>query len=179
MSESPGFALPMPDRFAEGPARTIDSSAVHSYWFGRRLWLNGVGRCVQALLLLAAGVFLLTQISSTPNLVVQIAITGGLMTLGGIAMLYRALGDFFGGLQVDFKTVRVRTGWKSCSFPWSRVERWSVIDHQPRLSVMPGITFWVTGRKEPIVITAGDVDEPTRRDIHELFRTIAYGKETA
>jgi hypothetical protein len=179
MSDSPGFALPMPERFAEIPARAVDSNAVHYYWFGRRLWLTGLGRCVQALLLLVAGIFLLTQITSTPNLVVQIALTGGLMTLGGIALLYRALGDFFGGLKVDFKNVRVRTGWKSCSFPWSRVDRWSVIDHKPRLAMMPGIAFWLTDRKEPITIAAGDLDEQSRRDIHELFRTIAYGKETA
>ncbi len=88
MPEPRGFALPMPDRFAEVPARAIDTSVVHTYWFGRRLWLNGMGRCVQALLLLAAGVFLLTQITSTPNLVVQIAITGSLMALGGLAMAF-------------------------------------------------------------------------------------------
>ncbi len=57
MSESAGFAIRLPDTVghADSPATNFDLSVAHSFWFGRRLWLNAAGLCVQAALLLAAG----------------------------------------------------------------------------------------------------------------------------
>lgn len=181
MSNTAGLAIPLhgPSRVANGHAATVDVNAVHYYWFGRRLWLAGLGKCVQALLLLAAGVFLLTQISSTPNLVVQIALTGSLLTAGGAAMLYRALGDFLAGMKVDRQWLKIRTGWKSVSVPWSKVEKWRIEDHVPKIAQLPCITLWLAEGLRPVTIASGNLDERSRSDIRELFQALAYSKESA
>lgn len=177
MYDSSDLALPTSERarVTDRPAKVVDVSAVHYFWFGRRLWLAGLGLCLQAALLIVAGVFLLTQMSATPNLVVQIAITGGLLTLGGVAVLWRALGDFMAGLKIDRKGVRVQLGWSRLFVPWSNIERWSV--NEPRLAQLPAITLWLARRKQPVVVTGAQADAAARHEIHEVLRAFAYGKE--
>jgi hypothetical protein len=177
MFDSSDLALPLSERVrATGrPARVVDVSAVHYFWFGRRLWLSGLGLCVQASLLLVSGVFLLTQMSSTPNLVVQIALTGALLTLCGIAMLWRAASDFMAGLRIDRKGVRVHLGWTRFFVPWQNIERWSV--NQPRIPELPAVTLWLNNKKQPVVVTGAQADESVRHEIQEVLRAFAYGKE--
>ncbi len=183
MAESAGYAIPVHGNAAavERSPQTveIDVNAVHSFWFGGRRLLAGIGTCVQASLLLVAGVFLLTQVSSTPNLAVQIAIVGGLLTIGGIALLFRSLGDFRAGLKVDATGLRARLGWSGFTVPWSRVERWSVGDHKRALGELPGITVWAAGMQRPFSIPDSHLDDKNRREIHHLFRVLACGKEVA
>jgi hypothetical protein len=179
MSESAGFAIRLPETVghANSPAANFDLSVAHSFWFGRRLWMNAAGLCVQAALLLAAGIFLLTQISSTPNLAVQIAITGGLLSLGGIAMLVRAVGDFLSGLKVDRHGVRVRMSGKGFAVPWTAVERWNMSPKERKLKELPGITVWVVGNKKPFTVPDGHLDPLSRFAIYHLFRALAHEKE--
>jgi hypothetical protein len=181
MSDSAGFAISMPDSAGVADSRLAisDVSAVHSFWFGRRLWPAAFGLGLQAALLLTAGVFLLTQIASTPNLAVQIALTGGLMTIGGIALLFRSLGTFRAGLKIDCKGVCARLGWRTISVPWSRVERWSVSEQELKLAQLPGIVVWVKGNKRLFAIPNGHLDNQSRHQIHQLFHILAYGKEAA
>lgn len=177
MFDSADVALPLSDQATatEHATRVVDVGAVHYFWFGRRLWMAGLGICVQATLLIVAGVFLLTQISSTPNLAVQIAITGGLLTLGGIAMLYRALGDFLAGLRIDRKGIRVQVGWRRSFLPWSKIERWNVDD--PHIPQLPAIVFWVVNKRQPVVVSGVQADAASRQQIREVLRAFAYGKE--
>jgi hypothetical protein len=183
MSNSAGFTIPVHsnanpvDRSAE--TVEVDVNAVHSFWFGRGRWLAGISMCVQGSVLLGAGVFLLTQISSTPNLVVQVALVGGLLTIGGIALLFRSLGDFRVGLKVDSTGLRARLGWSGFTVPWSRVERWSVSDRKRRLSELPGITIWGAGSQRLFTIPDGYLDDKNRREIRHVFRALAYEKEAA
>jgi hypothetical protein len=179
MSESAGFAIRLPDTVghANSPAADFDLSVAHSFWFGRRLWMSAVGLCVQAALLLAAGIFLLTQISSTPNLTVQIAITGALLTLGGLAMIVRALGDFLSGLKVDRQGLRVRMAGRGFAVPWTAVERWNMSPKERKLKELPGITVWVVGNKKPFTVPDGYLDPLSRFAIYHLFRALAHEKE--
>lgn len=177
MFDSSDLAIPMSERVrATGrPAKLVDVNAVHYFWFGRRLWLSGLGLCVQAALLLVSGMFLLTQMSSTPNLVVQIALTGTLLTLGGLAVLWRAASDFMAGLRIERKGVRVHLGWTRYFVPWQNIERWSV--SQPRIPELPAVTLWLSNKEQPVVVTGTQANEADCQEIQEVLRAFAYGKE--
>lgn len=177
MIDSTDLALPFGNRrqLTLPSAKYVDITVAHPFWFGRRLWMAGVGFILQGAALIAAGVFLLTQISATPNLVVQIALTGGLLTLGGIVILYRASGDFLAAMRIDRQGIRVHLGWRRMFIPWACVEAWSVQD--PMLEDLPAITIRVHKKSEPVVVTAAQADPVTRQDIQTVLRAFAFGKE--
>jgi hypothetical protein len=121
--------------------------------------------------------FLLSQISSTPNLAVQIEITGGLLCLGGVAMMLRALGELLSGLKVDRQGIRVRMNGKGFAVPWTAVERWNVSPKERKLKELPGITVWVVGNKKPFTVPDGNLDSRSRAAMYQLFRAFAQDKE--
>src|SRR5262245_34732939 len=98
MSNAAGYAVTLASsqlaqrRLAvtEAPSAEIDITAVHSFPFAPERWLSGAGRCIQGSLMIGVGGFLLTQVGSTPNLVVQIAIIGSLLIAGGLALIIRS-----------------------------------------------------------------------------------------
>ncbi len=177
MIDSTDLALPFGNRGQEmlPAAKYVDITVAHPFWFGRKLWTAGLGLVLQGAALIAAGVFLLTQMSSTPNLVVQIALTGSLLTLGGVAMLYRALGDFMAAMRIDRHGIRVHLGWQRMFIPWSCVEAWSV--QEPQLEDLPAVTIKVQKKSQPVVITAAQADRVTRQDIQAVLRAFAVSKQ--
>jgi hypothetical protein len=179
MSNSAGFAISVPDGFAKSQLRVIDLNAVHRFWFGRKLWLSAVSKFLQGSFLVAAGVFLLAQISTTPKLAAQIALTGGLMTVGGLVMYYFLLAGLISRMTVDSKGLRLRLGWTSVSVAWAQVERWDFSERRQAMPQMPGVTIWVKQRPRPLVIPDGHLSDETRGDIYQLLHAFAYGKQAA
>jgi hypothetical protein len=181
MSDMAGFAIRLPETAARDRSlvESIDLDAVHTFWLGRRMWTTCLGLAVQSALLLGAGVFLLTQISSTPNLVVQIALTGSLLSIGGLAMLAHAASVFLTRLTIDRSGLRARVGWSTFATPWSNVVRWSVTTRRRSIKELPGIRWWVEGSDGPVTIPDGYLDERSRPRILRLFVELAPGKEDA
>lgn len=145
MSESAGLYLPMsqgPAKSKAGLSREIDVTAEHCFSFARRRWAIGAGKIIQSGLMIASGVFLLTQIRSTPNLAIQIAIVGGLIAIGGAAIAVRSLRDFFGGVSISPAGVNVRFAIERYSLPWDQVEKWQVNELAADVAEMPAISFW-------------------------------------
>ena len=181
MSDQAGYAIPVHntagtiDRSPD--TQPVDITVPHSFWLGKQQWQTGVGRCVQASVMLGAGIFLLSQISSTPNLTVQMATVGGVFTLGGIAMLYYSLGDFCARLSIDDRGLKARLGWSGFSTEWSNVESWSVSDHKLALPELPAVKVWVSGSQKPLAIPGGHLDDKCRREIRRVFRALAFSKE--
>src|SRR5262249_43544904 len=132
MSHSVGLTPPQNDAdpaMERWPAtHEIDITVPHSYWLGKSQWLAGVSKSRQAGLLLAAGIFLLTQISETPNLSVQVGIVGTVLTLGGVALLVYAAGLLRAALTIDTTGVRARVGWTGFDVAWLSIERWAISD---------------------------------------------------
>lgn len=177
VTSRPELSIGTPDRFGERRPLGFAVNAGRSYWFGRRLWLSGLGHAAQGLALLTAGGFLLTQMFSMPNLLTQTALVAVLLVIGGLAMLYRAQGDFGASITFDFVNVRVRSAWHGHAFSWSQVERWCISEDRPPLATSPVVSFWLAGQSTPITLTAREVDETTRREICQWFRRIAYRRE--
>ena len=178
MSDTAGYAVTLPasqlrrSRLAvtEAHSTEVDITAVHSFAFAPERWLTGVGSCVQGSLMIGVGAFLLTQVSSTPNLAVQIAIVGTLLAAGGLAFIIRSYGDFFGGLTIDRQGVRARVGLKRFELPWSEVRQWRVDEHckMPELSC---IELWTKGESSQGVPggSLGHKDLHRARHILEAF----------
>ncbi len=181
MSDLAGFAIRLPETAARDASlvERIDLEAVHTFWLGRRMWATCAGLVVQSALLLGAGVFLLTQISSTPNLLVQIALTGSLLAIGGLAMLAHAASAFLTRLTIDRYGLRARVGWSTFATPWTNVVRWSVGTRKRSINELPGIRWWVVGSDSPMTIPDGYLDEHSRPRILRLFMELAPGKEDA
>src|SRR5262245_43950676 len=129
MSDVSSFAVALPGaRQKQIDELPLDLSTTHRFLFIKQRWLTGAGKLVQASLMLTTGIFLLSQAPSTPNLVLQIAIVGTLLSLGGVAILALAWSDFVGGLAVDQRGIRARLGWAGFSVDWPAVASWRIND---------------------------------------------------
>ena len=186
MSDAAGYAVSLPsseltrNRLAmtDAPAAEVDITAVHSFSFAPERWLTGVGTWVQAGLMIGVGIFLLTQVSSTPNLVVQIAIVGTLLTIGGLALIVRTFGDFFGGLKIDRQGVRGRLGLKSFEIEWADLKEWRV-DETSRMPELSSIELWTSGAEFPSGVPGGSLSHKDLRRARHVLEAFAPEKEQA
>lgn len=180
MSESAGLYLPM----SQGPAkvvatqpREIDAAATHQFPFSRRRWAMGAGKIIQALLMLASGVFLLTQIRATPNLSVQIAIVGGLIAVGGAALAVRSLRDLFGGLTISPDGVQVRFALERYSLSWDQIEKWQVNELAADVAEMPVVSFWTQTDVVRKTIPGCHLTIEDYRHVRQVLAAIAPDRE--
>lgn len=104
----------------------------HVCFFVSRKWQSGLLRIVQGSFLLTAGIFLLTQATSTPNLLAQMIILGCVLTVGGCYFLWSSLSDLLGFFRVDRQGLHLRDSWSIRSIPWSHVVAWQVNSGSPR-----------------------------------------------
>src|SRR5690349_21032478 len=119
MSRSEELALDLPRGIKQAASgAVVDTAATHCFRFVSERWLSGAGSATKGTLMIVAGGFLLSQIPHTPNLVVQMAILGGLLIAGGLAFALYSLGDLFGSLTLDPKGYRVRLGLTGFSGNW-------------------------------------------------------------
>jgi hypothetical protein len=157
----------------------IDTTATYRFPFARQRWLVGVGVVVQGTLMMITGGFLLTQVSSTPNLAIQIAIVGTLLAGGGLAILTRAWSDFLGGLTIDRDGLRASLGWSSFTMPWADVARWRVSETAANIVDLSSIEIWTAKSKFPRVVPGGRLSVTDHHRLRQLFYAFAEGKENA
>lgn len=85
----PGVGIEAIVEDGHAAARAATAAELHVL---RRFALVAVGRMVQGLVMVLAGLFLLREIPTTPGLVLQMGILGVLLVVGGLAFLYHGLG---------------------------------------------------------------------------------------
>ena len=186
MSDAASLTVSLPrarqfsgDNAASAHVAPIDVTATYRFPFARQRWLVGVGVVVQATLMMIAGGFLLTQVSSTPNLAIQIAIVGTLLAAGGLAILTRAWSDFLGGLTIDRDGLRASLGWSSFKIFWSDVARWRVSETAAKIVDLSSIEIWSATSQFPRVVPGGRLSVKDHHRIRQLLYAFAEGKEDA
>jgi len=182
MSDAASLTLSLPRnrRFAGAASSSehaLDLTAVYRFSFIRERWLTGAGKIVQSILMMATGGFLFTQISSTPNLRVQMTIIAGLMCAGGVYLLSRVGGDILGGLIVDCHGLRasfVSSHWAS---DWSEVKRWKINETAATISDLACVEVWTAKSASPLTIPGGHLSEKDLHLLRQLFFIFAKEQE--
>jgi hypothetical protein len=185
MSDATGFAVSLPRnaRLQEGDAaraEPIDLNATYRFSFVRQRWLTGIGVIVQGTLMGATGVFLLTQIPSTPSLVIQMAIVGTLLAVGGLFVLAKSWSDFFGGVTIDSQGFRASLGLSSFKVQWPAIARWRVNEIAAKMPELSSVEIW-TGESDkfPRAVPGGRLNVHEHHRIRQLLHTFAEGREQA
>ena len=184
MSDAAGYAVSLPSselarkRLAvtDAPSAEVDMTAVHRFSFAPERWLAGAGAWIQAGLMIGVGIFLLTQVSSTPNLVVQISIVGTLLILGGLVIITRSFGDFIGELTIDRQGVRVRLGVTGFEIAWADLKQWRV-DETSRMPELSSVELWTTGSERPQGVPGGSLGYKDLRRARHVLEAFAPEKE--
>lgn len=170
-------ALPRSTRHREFDAAPLDLAATHRFFFVRRRWLTGAGKLVHASLMLATGIFLMSQASSTPNLVLQIAIVGTLLTIGGVIVLAYAWSDFVGRLTVDQRGIRATLGWSGFTVDWPNVASWKINDEAAKIPDLYSVEIWTAESRFPLTVDGGRLSAADHHRLRLLFLSFAERKE--
>jgi hypothetical protein len=194
MSEALELAVPLtrqPAYFPPGlrsSSETLDErllaiaiESTHRFYYAPQCWPAAVDGLVKFAVMFVPGVFLLTQISASANLKVQIAVVGVLLTIGGIYFFSQAVRDLFGGLTIDAGGITSRRG---LLFPttisWPDLRRWNVNESAAKSSAFPSIQFWAAGQDYPkVAIFGGCLSEKDHRLVRHLLQVFDPSKETA
>ncbi len=179
MSDSTLFSA---DSASLAGGRLIDYSKVdlhspHHFWFGRRIWTQVLGKAFQATVLLTAGIFLLVQAAATPKLIMQMSMVGGLLTIGGLAILVAAIGEIRSRLVIDQAGITARTGLTGFSIPWARIDRWSISETSRAHDQCATLAIWGVGNSQPMTVADKYFSDADRRLAHRVLRAFAFGKE--
>ena len=122
------------------------------------------------------GVFLLTQIGSTPGLVTQLAILGSVCSVGGLALLTKSISNLFGRLVIDETGIAVRPGLTGYSIAWNELNRWDVnLDSEH--SEAHSIRFWTTGSPCALFIPNSRLTHHDRAQVRRAL--LAYAADKA
>lgn len=138
------------------------------FGFARQRWQNGILLTLQAAAMFGAGAFLISEIPATPNLKVQMAILGGLLIVGGLAMLPIIVVDFFGAVRVDQTGIHMVPSVVGFSAPWSIVEKWEVRDCNG-VTASHSIRVWESDTNRSHTVPAGFL---SHHDLHRLRRVM-------
>jgi hypothetical protein len=144
MSEAASLAMPVAHEVtnhADSHSHATETPIAQSFAFSTQRWKRGITHATSGTGVLVMGVFLLTQISSTPGLAVQLAILGAVCSVGGLALLTKAVGDLFGRLVIDETGIAVRPSITGYSIAWNELSRWDV-DLDAEFSEAHSVRFW-------------------------------------
>lgn len=188
MSDVADFAIPLSARTPSGSAasRVFDATLptqvindAHSFPFATRRWLAGFRRVAGAIIVGGTGSFLLMQISSTPGLVIQLAILGMLLIACAIFLLAGAVHDLFGRFIVDGRGVHQRPAFAGFSIGWEELQKWEVREDLPEISALPVIRLWGPQASGSYVVQSGLLSEADRHEIRRLLQLRAPLREAA
>ena len=172
MSEATTLALPVTHEIALHPhahSHETTSTAAQSFAFAGQRWQSGLAQGASGTGLLGMGLFLLSQIGSTPALVTQLAILGAVCSVGGLALLTKSIGDLFGRLDIDETGIAVRPGLTGYAIAWSELDRWEVKLDSELHSEAHSIRFWTSGSPCALFIPNNWL---THQDRAEIRRTL-------
>lgn len=159
------------------PTQLINDS--HAFPYATRRWLAGFRRVAGAVIVGGTGVFLLIQISSTPGLVIQLAILGALLIACSLFLLGAATTDLLGRFVVDGRGVHQTPAFAGFSIAWKDLQKWEVRDDLPEISALPVIRLWGPQASVSYVVQSGLLSEADRREIRQLLQLLAPLREAA
>ncbi|MBI3866282.1 MAG: hypothetical protein HY290_30755 [Planctomycetia bacterium] len=194
MSESMDFAVPLTRQSVSAPPGLLRSNetrderllaiateSTHRFQFAPLCWPAAVDSLVKFLMTFVPGVFLLTQVSATPSLKVQIAVVGALLIAGGMVFFAQSVHDLLGGLTIDAAGITSRRGLLlSKTISWSDLRCWNVNESAAKTTDIPSIQFWTADTKFPqVTIFGGCLTEKDHRLVRQLLQVFDPSKETA
>ena len=178
MSDVSSFAVTLPSAARQAaPEAPLDLSVPHRFLFLKQRWLTGAGKLAQAGLMLTTGVFLMSQASSTPGLVLQIAIVGTLLAIAGVAILAHAWSDFVGALTIDQHELRARLGWSKFAVQWPAVTSWQINDDSANLADLTSVEICTVGSRLPLTLPGGRFNVQDLHRMRRLFLAFAENAE--
>ena len=171
MSEPATLALPVAHEIANQihSHSHAETTGVQSFSFAGQCWKVGLSQGASGTGLLVVGVFLLSQIGSTPALVTQLAILGSVCSIGGLALLTKSIGNLFGRLVIDESGIAVRPGITGFSITWSELVRWQVNLDSELHPEAHSIRFWIAGSPCALFLPNGWL---THQDHAQIRRTL-------
>lgn len=178
MSHVPEHGLMHPIRECGFPQdRAFPNSSACQFRTGRGALLSALGRALQGGAMVAVGAFLLSRISTAPQLTLQVCILSTLLIVGGSVFTINAIAAMTSHVTVDRDGIRGRLGRSAFDIPWSHVTRWRVSDHDDRLSAVACAEVWTEGTPSLRSLPGGFLDRETRLRFRERCRSIAPERE--
>lgn len=180
MSQSASLALTLPNSTHAGThshSEPIDLNATYRFAFARQRWFSGLTALAQGGLMAGVGIFLLTQIPATPNLTIQMAILGTLLSLGGALVAARTWSDFFGSITVNADGLRMSHGLASFQLEWPNVTRWRITESAAKTSDLAAADVWTITSEFPHRIPGARLDLHDLRKLRHLLHAFAPGHE--
>lgn len=178
MSHVPEHGLMHPIRECGLPQdQAFPNRSACQFRTGRGALLSALGRALQGVAMVAVGAFLLSRISTAPQLTLQVFILGTLLIVGGSVFTINAIAAMTSHVTVDRDGIRGRLGRSAFDIPWSHVIRWRVSDHDDRLSALACAEVWIEGTPSSRSLPGGFLDSDSRRRLGESCRAIAPERE--
>ena len=174
MSEAATLALPVAHEFTHpASARSHAAPTTQTFAFATQRWQNGLALGAGGMALLSVGLFLLSQISTTPALVTQLAILGAVGCISGLALLMKSIRDLLGRLIIDETGIAIRPGFAGFAITWNELQRWEVRAEGDRHPEIPSVRFWIQGEPCALFIPNGWLTDANRDQIRHLLHTHA------
>ena len=180
MSEtsSVGAAVPLWQYAGETVNESLDTAATYRFSFASNRWFAGLSSLSQGGLMVGVSVFLLSQVSLTPTLSVQMSIVAALMAAGGLFFMQRSLADLFGRVTIGPEGFRARYGLSGFSVTWSKLKSWRVNDAAVKFPEVPAVEIHVEGEPLPKRLQGGYLSEQDQRQLRQLLSAFASGQQS-
>ncbi|MFO1044593.1 MAG: hypothetical protein U0941_22700 [Planctomycetaceae bacterium] len=157
----------------------FDTPNGESFRFGSQCGRNGRVCATAGVGLLATGLFLISQIGSTPALIIQLAILGSSCTVGGIGLIMRAVRDLLGRLVIDEVGIAIRPSVVGYSIAWNELSHWEVRTGMERYPDANTILLWTRDIPCAMFIPNNWLTDDDRIQVARCLRRFAADKESA
>ncbi len=154
-----------------------DTPHGQSFGFGSQCARNGRTSAAIGAILLATGLFLISQIGSTPALVLQLAILGAGCTVGGLGLIMRSIRDLFGRLVIDEVGIAIRPSIVGYSISWNELSHWEVRTGMDRYPDANSILLWTGDIPCAMFVPNNWLSDHERVQIARSLRNFAADKE--
>lgn len=139
----------------------------------------GIAQGLGGAALLTVGAFLLTQITATPGLSMQLAILGSVGIVGGLGLLVRSMGDLYGRLVIDESGIAIRPSITGYSIRWNELDRWEVKFDSAQYPEANSVLFWTPDAPCALFIPNSSLTHQNRVDLRQILQTYAADKEAS
>lgn len=154
-----------------------DTPHGQSFGFGSQCARSGRTSAALGVVLGTTGLFLISQIGSTPALVLQLAILGAGCTVGGLSLIMRSIRDLFGRLVIDEVGISIRPSIVGYSISWNELSHWEVRTGMDRYPDANSILLWTGDTPCAMFIPNNWLSDQERVQIARSLRNFAGEKE--